>query len=166
MSDQKANSEEMLGKRKSGVGRVLSFGRQYKRRGKNAGLCTSDQCIRENQARLDALNNFETKYRTAVDSLRKKLEALEKPPVTEGETSTTTTTSGGTTSGGSTLTGSTQNLGAAVFTGGIIGGGSEGGVENGKDYLLNNNDKQKKMLIYGLGGLAILGIGYYLISRK
>ena len=164
MSDQKANAEEMLGKRKSGVGRVLSFGRQYKRRGKSAGMCTSDQCIRENQARLDALNNFETQYRTQVDTLRKKLEKLEKPPVTEGGSTGSGTGEG--TSGGGSLTGSTQNLGSAIFTGGIVGSGTAEEQGGGDSSLLKDEDKQKKLLLYGVGGLAILGIGYYFFVRK
>jgi hypothetical protein len=173
MSDQKANSEEMLGKRKSGVGRVLSFGRQYKRRGKNAGLCTSDQCIRENQARLDALNNFETKHRTAVDALRKKLEALENPPVTEGGSTTTTGTT-------STTTRTTQGVGGGSLTGGtpsgsiISGGGlssimsneqATGTTTTGSDEL-QPSDKQKKTLVFIVGGLVVLGAGYYFLTKK
>lgn len=89
MADQKVDMEMMLGKRKSGVGNVLSFGRQYKRRGKNAGLCTNDGCIRQSQARLDALNQFEVRHNTAITTLRKKLEKQieEKPPVA-GDTTT------------------------------------------------------------------------------
>ena len=80
MSDQKVDLEMMLGKRKSGVGSVISFGRQYKSRGKNAGLCTSDQCIRTSRARLDALNQFEARHKTAINTLRKKLEAATLTP--------------------------------------------------------------------------------------
>lgn len=75
IADQKVDLEMMLGKRKSGVGSVISFGRQYKSRGKNVGLCTSDQCIRTSKARLDALNQFEAKHRTVIATLRKNLEA-------------------------------------------------------------------------------------------
>jgi len=155
MSDQKANSEEMLGKRKSGVGRVLSFGRQYKRRGKNAGLCTSDQCIRENQARLDALNNFETKYRTAVESLRKKFEKTQTqllPPTAEK-----------TETGGEPLPPTPTNFGLGMAT--TITPTAEIGTTTDGDSL-TDSDKQKKMIMYGVGGLLVLGIGYYFISRK
>jgi len=146
MADQKVDMEMMLGKRKSGVGNVLSFGRQYKRRGKNAGLCTSDGCIRQSQARLDALNQFEVRHNTAISALRKKLEKQteEKPPV-----------SGGTTTGGSGEAGQILQQGKADFaqSGSIATTGGTAATDGAKPKDMN------KYILYGIGGLvAVVGI--------
>ena len=141
MADQKVDMEMMLGKRKSGVGNVLSFGRQYKRRGKNAGLCTSDGCIRQSQARLDALNQFEVKHNTAITTLRKKLESQteEKPPV-----------SGGTTTGGAGEQGQILQQGRAdtALSGGTTTAGGAGTMDDEKPKDIN------KYILYGVGGLV------------
>jgi hypothetical protein len=141
IADQKVDMEMMLGKRKSGVGKVISFGRQYKRRGKNAGLCTSDGCIRQSQARLDALNQFEVKHNTAITTLRKKLEKQmeEKPPV-----------SGGTTTGGAGEQGQILQQGKAdtALSGGITTTGGAGATDDKKPKDMN------KYILYGVGGLV------------
>jgi hypothetical protein len=151
MADQKVDMEMMLGKRKSGVGNVLSFGRQYKRRGKNAGLCTNDGCIRQSQARLDALNQFEVRHNTAITTLRKKLEKQmeEKPPV-----------SGGTTTGGSGEQGQILQQGRAdtALAGGITTTSGAGATDDTKPKDMN------KYIMYGIGGL--LGVGVLIALLK
>lgn len=152
MADQKVDMEMMLGKRKSGVGNVLSFGRQYKRRGKNAGLCTSDSCIRQSQARLDALNQFEVRHNTAISALRKKLEKQteEKPPV-----------SGGTTTGGSGQEGQILQQGKAdtALSGGITTTGGAGATDDKKPKDMN------KYIMYGIGGLLGVGVLVALLKK-
>jgi len=141
IADQKVDMEAMLGKRKSGVGNVLSFGRQYKRRGKNAGLCTDDKCIRTSQARLDALNQFEVKHNTAISTLRKKLEKVadEKPPVLEEKTT-----------GGSGEAGEVLKQGKADFaqSGSITTTGGTASTDGAKPNDMN------KYILYGIGGLV------------
>lgn len=73
LSDTKASLLEMLGKRKSGVGTIVSFGRKYKRSGKGAGMCTTNECIRETKARLDAIKLFETEYKNKIEILAQRL---------------------------------------------------------------------------------------------
>lgn len=152
MADQKVDMEMMLGKRKSGVGNVLSFGRQYKRRGKNAGLCTSDSCIRQSQARLDALNQFEVRHNTAISALRKKLEKQteEKPPV-----------SGGTTTGGSGEAGQILQQGKADFaqSGSITTTGGAAATDGAKPKDMN------KYIMYGIGGLLGVGVLVALLKK-
>jgi hypothetical protein len=86
IADQKIGLEMALGKRKSGVGQIISFGRQYKKSGNKAGICSDDKCRRVSKARLDALNSFEAKNRTNIEARRKKLETQENtpPPVSSG----------------------------------------------------------------------------------
>lgn len=156
MADQKANLEEMLGKRKSGVGRVLSFGRQYKRRGKNAGLCTSDECIRTSQARLDALNQFEMQHKTAIDALRKKFEKSQTqllPPSTEK-----------TETGGATLPPTPSNIGTGMATTIETATTTTDGTTTAGS-TSTDKDKQKNMILWGVGGLAVVGVIYALVRK-
>jgi hypothetical protein len=159
MADQKVDMEMMLGKRKSGVGNVVSFGRQYKRRGKNAGLCTSDGCIRQSQARLDALNQFEVKHNTAINTLRKKYEKLtEEKPLVSDTTSTSKTTTSGNVS---------PQVGAATFpTGALLNensGTSNISTDETDKNKVNVGGQQinKSTLIFGAFGLAIAGFLIY-----
>jgi hypothetical protein len=80
VAQNKVDLEISLGKRKSGAGRILSFGKQYKTRGSKANLCGSNDCIRTTKARLDAINKFEQSYSKILDNIRKKYEPKEQPP--------------------------------------------------------------------------------------
>ena len=159
MADQKVDMEMMLGKRKSGVGNVVSFGRQYKRRGKNAGLFTSDGCIRQSQARLDALNQFEVRHNTAINTLRKKYEKLteEKPPVSDTTSTGKTTTSGNV----------SPQVGAATFPTGALSNENSGTSNISTDETEKNKVNiggqqiNKSTLIFGAVGLAVAGFLIY-----
>lgn len=153
MADAKEELFLKLGKEKSGVGKVLSFGRQYKRRGAKAGLCTTDSCIRESKARLDAIAAFETKNKSTIDALYKKYGEVEKPvepaasekegtspQVGKADTGTPAATSelGGTTDGGATGSAITNAL--------------------GKD--------KNKIILYAVGGLVAVGALYAILKNN
>jgi hypothetical protein len=80
VSQNKVDLEISLGKRKSGAGRIITFGKQYKTRGSKANLCGSNECIRTTKARLDAINKFEQSYSKILDNIRKKYDPKEQSP--------------------------------------------------------------------------------------
>lgn len=136
LSDTKATLLEMLGKRKSGVGNIVSFGRRYKRSGKGAGLCSSNECIRETRAKLDAIKLFEVEYRNKIELLAQRLpERVAKTP-SPNQTSN-------------------KPVGTSSFDG-------QNDVASTTQGTLNNEpNKMNQVALYVIGGLLLIGAVRY-----
>ena len=155
MADAKEELYLKLGQEKSRVGKILSFGRQYKRRGAKAGLCTTDSCIRESKARVDAIDAFEVKNKSTIDAMYKKYGEVEKPAEpTASET-----------------TGTSPQLGKAD-TGtpaptSELGGTTDGGATGTGSAITNALGKDKnKIILYAVGGLVAVGALYAIFKNK
>jgi hypothetical protein len=136
LSDTKATLLEMIGKRKSGVGTIVSFGRKYKRSGKGAGMCSSNECIRESRARLDAIKLFETEYKNKIEILAQRLP--ERVGVTPNPNQV-----------------STKPVAIASFDG-------QNEVESTTDVTnINEPKKMNQVALYVIGGLLLIGAVRY-----
>jgi hypothetical protein len=129
----------------------------------NRGLIAQLQDIR---AMMQAINDHRARvvkaYDIAVAREEKEFKLAEEKALAQGRATQVGTTTGGTTTGGTP-------------SGSIISGGglssimsneqATGTTTTGSDEL-QPSDKQKKTLVFIVGGLVVLGAGYYFLTKK